>query len=551
MPINFKDTSLIESLAGGIHEWTTGTGSIGIFTVNGSSSESQRLYDTDPFGNSSIVWQTNPDAVSGPDGGWNTDKLTVDPTKLYRFSVWIKRATVNAAGSYYFGTNDSAPYVLHMTTGAENTNPYWDNDSMANLSFDVWYLFVGHVFPVGYRTGTYTIPRHPKSGQYTRAAGKVANLAGNNGGDMVFQSTVTSLEHRTYHFYSTVTSAHLQFFDPRIELCDGSERTVASLLAGPEVYSGNTLATTSITWEGAMSKTQNVQATGGDMVYEFGEWRTHIFTGSGTFDLQSYVGSAIKADYLIVAGGGGGGARMGGGGGGGGVLTGYTYLTGNTYTITVGAGGAGATAAIPWDGSNGGNSTFNGLTALGGGGGGGGSNTDGYSDGKDGGCGGGGSGYASGSVSTGAGGSGTVGQGFDGGDQGAAYYCGSGGGASEAGSTSVAGTPATGGTGTFSTVIGRPYYWGGGGGSGSYTQIPGAGGLGGGGGGADTTAPEWAEGGRESITWGQKSLGPVGSTAAGGFGGGRSGGGGGGGVYSLGPGGDGGSGIVVIKYKYK
>ena len=82
MPINFRYKPIIDTLPGGDHEWSTGTGSIGIFNVNGSASESQRLYDDDPWGNTSIVWQTNPDAIAGPDGGWNTDYLTLDKTKL-------------------------------------------------------------------------------------------------------------------------------------------------------------------------------------------------------------------------------------------------------------------------------------------------------------------------------------------------------------------------------------------------------------------------------------------------------------------------------------
>ena len=78
------------------------------------------------------------------------------------------------------------------------------------------------------------------------------------------------------------------------------------------------------------------------------------------------VGSQVTVDFLIIGGGGGGGAgeavaarRVGGGGGAGGYRVSYssetpggpstsnesaiTMLTGTTYTITVGGGGAGGT----------------------------------------------------------------------------------------------------------------------------------------------------------------------------------------------------------------
>lgn len=97
-------------------------------------------------------------------------------------------------------------------------------------------------------------------------------------------------------------------------------------------------------------------------------------------------GGFFQADVLLVGGGGGGGsftasatAYFGGGGGGGGVvyISGLQSLTTNTYTVSVGSGGAAGPTSLP--GSNGGNSTITGyfylvgnysLTAKGGGGGG-------------------------------------------------------------------------------------------------------------------------------------------------------------------------------------
>ena len=68
----------------------------------------------------------------------------------------------------------------------------------------------------------------------------------------------------------------------------------------------------------------------------------HTFTSSGTFVLNK----DYDVDYLVVAGGGGGHGSFqspgGGGGGAGGMLSGTGLsLTAGSFTITVGAGGAG------------------------------------------------------------------------------------------------------------------------------------------------------------------------------------------------------------------
>lgn len=238
---------------------------------------------------------------------------------------------------------------------------------------------------------------------------------------------------------------------------------------------------------------------------------------------------ATNINYLIVGGGGGGGGGVGGGGGAGGVLSGNTALSsGTTYSIVVGTGGAGVSDYGP--GADGGNSTFNGLTAIGGGGGG------GYSPatvGRPGGSGGGANGYSAGRT----GGAGTAGQGNNGGDgagpsQG---YAGGGGGASQKGGNAYySGTDnatsfgGAGGHGKFSYITGTPAYYGGGGGAasglgGTNTGLPAFGGAGGGGQGGSDTPP-----------------GTFGFNAVAGTGGG------GGGSRDYPPAGNGGSGVVIL-----
>jgi len=161
-----------------------------------------------------------------------------------------------------------------------------------------------------------------------------------------------------------------------------------------------------------------ISATGGTITTS-GDYKIHTFTGDGCF-VVSNAGTPAGADtvdYLVVAGGGGAGVSgtsdpSGGGGAGGyressGAASGcYTVsprgsgvsalsISASTYPITVGGGGSGS-SSFPSKGGNGGNSNFSTITSTGGGGGGSGygyGGTEGSRDGNPGGSGG-GAGYS-------------------------------------------------------------------------------------------------------------------------------------------------------------
>jgi hypothetical protein len=142
-------------------------------------------------------------------------------------------------------------------------------------------------------------------------------------------------------------------------------------------------------WVNTMDSTSNVRgnafitASGGTVV-TCGNFKTHIFTGSTNFVVSAVATCAPNnvADYLVVAGGGGAGKSSGGGGGGGGfrmsndlcmpapqtsplaIANGIT-LTAQSYPITIGAGGAGTCS--PGSGTQGGPSIFSTVTSAGGG----------------------------------------------------------------------------------------------------------------------------------------------------------------------------------------
>jgi hypothetical protein len=273
-----------------------------------------------------------------------------------------------------------------------------------------------------------------------------------------------------------------------------------------------------------------------------------------------------EVEVMVVGGGGGGGMDMGGGGGGGGVVyqPSYKVSPGAGVTVTVGAGGWGAPAGsggYRGDGAgpqpsghqftvpatNGGNSAFGSLVALGGGYGG--SSyfqyTPDYGIGSTGASGGGNSGYTAGNTTTAP--QGTVGQGFKGGNAGGgSYYSGGGGGAGGPGADGP-NTP-HGGPGIQIPRM-SPYYFGGGGGGASYSSGQGGnGGIGGGGGGANGTT--YGGAGINNGSPGGGGGGGQWANTPGGNAGANTGGGGGGGAHynANNQGGNGGSGIVIVRY---
>ena len=128
-----------------------------------------------------------------------------------------------------------------------------------------------------------------------------------------------------------------------------------------------------------LNTAQYISATGGT-VLTCGNFKTHVFTGPGTFTVSSAgnSGGSNSVEYLVVAGGGSGGQRIGGGGGAGGYRQNYPSpvsaglpVTATSYPISVGSGGAGGnnltTGRI---GVSGNSSIFSTITSAGGGGGG-------------------------------------------------------------------------------------------------------------------------------------------------------------------------------------
>jgi hypothetical protein len=297
-----------------------------------------------------------------------------------------------------------------------------------------------------------------------------------------------------------------------------------------------------------------VAATGGTIATTpCGNFKTHTFTGPGTFEITCAGNSrgSTLVEYIVVAGGGSGGTNGGGGGAGGfrfasPTLAPATYpakplaapaaITASisSFPITVGGGGTGG--PYPRSAPGGSASTFSTITSAGGGGGRG--NQEGNP--QNGGSGGGGSYPCQPSGGNGPGGSGNTPpvsppQGNNGGTGGIPQSSGGGGGALAVGSNAPGPEGGPGGVGggvpnafgTSGQNCGSFYYFSGGGGGARQSPsspLRGTGGLGGG------------------ATAGVQEGGASSGTA-------NTGGGGGGAAGGDSVSGSGGSGIVIIRYK--
>lgn len=118
----------------------------------------------------------------------------------------------------------------------------------------------------------------------------------------------------------------------------------------------------------ALTTANNLQATGGTIT-TYTDYKVHTFTGSGTFEITANAPSDTF-DTLIIGGGGasmrtlaGGGYMTGGGGGAGGFREAAAQTgTVQTYTVTIGAGGAASLSPSV----HGGDSVMGSLTSEGG-----------------------------------------------------------------------------------------------------------------------------------------------------------------------------------------
>ena len=383
---------------------------------------------------------------------------------------------------------------------------------------------------------------------YIDASSTVGTLdadAGAGGGTIVYASDDSSLN-STYFSLATSTGVITTTSTALTGLTSGGNFTEAfnanAKISGSEATKNTLLSGINI----IVTKSP----TGGDIINTndwVSDYRIHVFETGGSL----VVYADIDVDILVVGGGGSGASEYAGGGGAGGLvyMAGHT-LTANTYDAVIGNGGAGQTTDNE-DGNPGGDTTWtiNSGSVLQfvakGGGSGGGESPGGTWQGGPGGCGGGASWHSSGvggtttQAGTSQGVTPDVSIGYAGGDGVGAtsYNMGGGGGAGGAGQNATQSKSGNGGLGRdygsiFGTAVGDSGWFASGGGGGwtangnkeAGTASDGGGSGGGTPGGGDSDDAQANTGGGSGGGASQEGVGPTGNS------------------------GDGGSGIVIVRY---
>ena len=251
--ISFAQTNLLDSST-----WTIGTGSAPGFNRSGVDAENTREMGIGPHGTSVLLWKTIPEATGNSGaGGWTTDRLSIDHTKTYRFTVWIKK-TNSLDGETYFGPrayDASDNYATNYLGGGYIGLPYFWSGDLPVL--DQWYLLVGYVHHSAYSITT------DIGGVYNGSTGaKVLDSQ-----DYKFESDAIEIVETIFLSANTNTNDSQYYYDPTMYEVNGQEPTIQELIDGPDTQApttptlsstAQTDATVDLSWTAA---TDNVAVT--------------------------------------------------------------------------------------------------------------------------------------------------------------------------------------------------------------------------------------------------------------------------------------------------
>jgi RHS repeat-associated protein len=207
------------------YDWSVGNASQSSFyTIYGSGAENQIISGTTPFGHTDLLWECVNDASTGADGGFTTDYISVDTSKSYRYTLWIKRTGNLSDGVNYFGGG-----VLKNLDGTANSNPYFQIGDLPQI--DTWYLMVGYVHPSNY-TGTDL----GISGVYDTGGNKVLD-----GTEYKWDDSVSDVRFNMYLVNATDTNTRQYLWSPVVQRIDGSEDTLNDIVNNPSVINNQVI----------------------------------------------------------------------------------------------------------------------------------------------------------------------------------------------------------------------------------------------------------------------------------------------------------------------
>ncbi len=224
---DFSATNLLDPET----EWTVGTGTVGSWAAQGTDDENVRELLTDPHGETSVIWKAvNVESADLFDGGYNRPFVTVDPTKTYRVSFWVN-------------TKDTTTGIVRLAFSNGSRVRLYDGGSSTGFVYEgtdkfpanEWVLIVSHIHPYNY-------PGSPStdSGAYKKDGSTIPSLSVIEFKWNSVSDVLVSIRD-TFYGDPSDNNENVWFWDPRIEVVDGTEPSLADLLGG---YNGSSIPAT-------------------------------------------------------------------------------------------------------------------------------------------------------------------------------------------------------------------------------------------------------------------------------------------------------------------
>ena len=245
--------------------------------MNGSTEQNSIAYDSGantPHGYPGNIWVCTPEEGSlSTSGGYNTKYVEVDETKRHRICTWARRPSLGAPitnGTIYAGLRMKSSEGLGMQISGNQDSPSgnfysWLGDLPAH---DVWYLIVQYIEPAGspgysnseIKGGIY---EHGSSDRLTASVQ-----------DAIFPSGAKFMAIRAYNHYTSDLNSSLWFYHPRIDVADGTEVPLETLLQAPSLM---------------VSVETSVEKKEGDIYYHEGTKTVRMYDGTDHWTLDKTI----------------------------------------------------------------------------------------------------------------------------------------------------------------------------------------------------------------------------------------------------------------------